>query len=57
MNPTLLKRYAAFLLATLLLAGCATPERQAADKPALIVFFAVDGLPQSQVVNLSAMLR
>jgi len=51
MNPALLKRYAAFLLAAFLLAGCATTERQAAQKPALVVFLAVDGLPQSQVVD------
>jgi len=51
MNPTLFNRYAALLLAAFLLAGCATTERQAAQKPALIVFLAVDGLPQSQVVD------
>jgi len=51
MNPTLFKRYAALLLAAVLLAGCATTERQAAQRPALVVFLAVDGLPQSQVVD------
>ena len=51
MNPTLFNRYAALLLAAFLLAGCATTERHAAQKPALIVFLAVDGLPQSQVVD------
>jgi len=50
-NSILLKRCAVFLLAAFLLAGCATPGRQAAHKPALVVFFAVDGLPQSQVVD------
>jgi predicted AlkP superfamily pyrophosphatase or phosphodiesterase len=51
MNLILLKRYTALLLAAFLLAGCATIERQAAQKPALVVFLAVDGLPQSQVVD------
>ena len=51
MNPTLHKRYAAFLLAALLLAGCATQQAPTQDKPRLIVFMAVDGLPQSQVVG------
>lgn len=51
MNPTPLKRYAAFLLAAFLLAGCAATGRQATQRPALVVFLAVDGLPQSQVVG------
>jgi hypothetical protein len=51
MNPPLLKRYAAFLLAAFLLAGCATLDTPTSDKPRLIVFMAVDGLPQSQVVG------
>jgi predicted AlkP superfamily pyrophosphatase or phosphodiesterase len=51
MNPTLLKRYAAFLLAAFLLAGCATQQAPTQEKPRLIVFMAVDGLPQSQVVG------
>ena len=51
MNPPLFKRVPAFLLAAFLLAGCATTDRQAAQKPALIVFLAVDGLPQSQVMG------
>jgi len=41
----------AFLLAAFLLASCTTAERQAAPKPALIVFLVVDGLPQRQVVD------
>ena len=51
MNPTVLKRYAACLLAAALLAGCATQQAPTQDKPRLIVFMAVDGLPQSQVVG------
>jgi len=51
MNPTLFKRCAVLLFAAFLLAGCATSERRAAQKPALVVFLAVDGLPQSQVVD------
>ena len=51
MNPTLFKRYAAFLLAAFLLAGCATIDTPTSEKPRLIVFMAVDGLPQSQVVG------
>ena len=51
MNPILPKRYAAFLLAAFLLAGCATIDTPTSEKPRLIVFMAVDGLPQSQVVG------
>lgn len=38
-------------LAALLLAGCATAQAPTPEKPRLIVFLAVDGLPQSQVVG------
>jgi predicted AlkP superfamily pyrophosphatase or phosphodiesterase len=51
MNLTLFKRYAAFLLAAFLLAGCATTDIGSPGKPRLVVFLAVDGLPQSQVVD------
>jgi predicted AlkP superfamily pyrophosphatase or phosphodiesterase len=51
MNRTLFERFASLFIAAVLLAGCATPERQATPKPRLIVFLAVDGLPQSQVVD------
>lgn len=51
MNLTHPKRLASFLLAALLLAACATPQAPVAQKPRLVVFMAVDGLPQSQVVG------
>lgn len=51
MNLAHLKRFASLSIAALLLAACATPQAPTADKPRLIVFMAVDGLPQSQVVG------
>ena len=51
MNPTLFKRYAALLIAAVLLAGCATTEHAASARPRLVVFLVVDGLPQSQVMD------
>lgn len=51
MNPAHLKRFAFLGLAALLLAACATPQAPVAQKPRLIVFMAVDGLPQHQVVG------
>jgi predicted AlkP superfamily pyrophosphatase or phosphodiesterase len=51
MNPTFFMRYKFLLVASLLLAGCATQQAPTQDKPRLIVFMAVDGLPQSQVVG------
>ena len=39
------------LAAVLVLAGCATPATAPAPKPRLIVFMAIDGLPQRQVVD------
>src|SRR5215510_15856563 len=39
------------LLAVLVFSGCATPQPAPAEKPRLIVFFVVDGLPQRQVVD------
>lgn len=39
------------LLAAVLLGGCATADRAATDKPKLVVFFVVDGLPQRQVIE------
>jgi len=51
MNLISFKRFASLLLAALLLAACATPQPPAQDKPRLIVFMAVDGLPQHQVVG------
>src|SRR5512134_3522348 len=41
----------AALLASFLLASCATPPVAEAPPPRLIVFFVVDGLPQRQVVD------
>jgi predicted AlkP superfamily pyrophosphatase or phosphodiesterase len=51
MNAFLPKRCATLLLSALLLAACATPQAPTQEKPRLIVFMAVDGLPQSQVVG------
>jgi predicted AlkP superfamily pyrophosphatase or phosphodiesterase len=51
MNPTRLTRLAPLFLAALLLGACATPQAPTGDKPRLIVFMAVDGLPQHQVVG------
>jgi predicted AlkP superfamily pyrophosphatase or phosphodiesterase len=51
MNPSLLKRLALRVLAALLLAGCATQQAPMPERPRLVVFMAVDGLPQSQVVG------
>src|SRR5687768_2623625 len=39
------------LLAALVIAGCATPATAPAPKPRLVVFLAIDGLPQWQVVD------
>jgi predicted AlkP superfamily pyrophosphatase or phosphodiesterase len=41
----------AALAAALFLSACAAPPTPAADRPALIVFLVVDGLPQRQVVD------
>jgi predicted AlkP superfamily pyrophosphatase or phosphodiesterase len=44
--------FAALAAVQLLLAGCATPSVPASvDKPRLVVFLVVDGLPQRQVVD------
>jgi Type I phosphodiesterase / nucleotide pyrophosphatase len=43
--------YLGLLLAALVLAGCATPATAPAPKPRLVVFLAIDGLPQRQVVD------
>jgi predicted AlkP superfamily pyrophosphatase or phosphodiesterase len=51
MNLSLLKRFAFLSLAALLLAACAATPSTTRDKPRLIVFMAVDGLPQHQVVG------
>jgi predicted AlkP superfamily pyrophosphatase or phosphodiesterase len=51
MNLTHLKRVAFLCCAALLLAACATPQAPVGQKPRLIVFLAVDGLPQHQVVG------
>jgi predicted AlkP superfamily pyrophosphatase or phosphodiesterase len=51
MNFASLKRFACLSLAALLLAACATPQAPTQEKPRLIVFMAVDGLPQRQVVD------
>ncbi len=42
---------AAFLVAAALLAGCVGTDRVTAEKPRLLVFFVVDGLPQWQVTH------
>jgi predicted AlkP superfamily pyrophosphatase or phosphodiesterase len=48
---------AAPAIAALLLAACSTPTAPtAADRPRLIVFLVVDGLPQRQVVDYQAQL-
>src|SRR5262245_6921071 len=47
-----LSRFAgALLAAALFLSACAAPSTPAADRPALVVFLVVDGLPQRQVVD------
>ena len=50
-----LQRYAhlvgSFIVVAVLLMGCATSERPSADRPRLVVFLVVDGLPQRQVVD------
>jgi predicted AlkP superfamily pyrophosphatase or phosphodiesterase len=51
MNLTPVRRLASLLLAALLLAACATPQAPLQDKPRLVVFMAVDGLPQRQVLD------
>ena len=51
MNPILLKRYASAFAAAVLLAGCATTDSPTSEKPRLVVFMAVDGLPQYQVTG------
>src|SRR6185503_18105874 len=39
------------LVAVLLIAGCVSLSTSAAPKPRLVVFIAIDGLPQRQVVD------
>jgi predicted AlkP superfamily pyrophosphatase or phosphodiesterase len=51
MNPNPLRSIAPFLIAAALLGGCATTDTPTAERPRLIVFLAVDGLPQRQVVD------
>ena len=55
MTPFSLRRdarnLASILLAAILLAACATTDRAPAERPRLVVFFVVDGLPQWQVVD------
>lgn len=51
MNLPHVTRLAFLSLAALLLAACATPQSTTEEKPRLIVFMAVDGLPQRQVVD------
>jgi predicted AlkP superfamily pyrophosphatase or phosphodiesterase len=50
MNLSFLKRFAFLSLAALLLAACAATPSATREKPRLIVFMAVDGLPQWQVM-------
>ena len=49
--PQRARAYLTLLLATLALAGCVTPATSPAPKPRLVVFIAIDGLPQRQVVD------
>ena len=49
MTLHLLQRFALLLVAAALLNGCATSEPVVAQKPRLVVFLVVDGLPQYQV--------
>ena len=52
MIPTLRVTFAALAAAlSVVLSGCATAPAPSAEKPRLIVFFVVDGLPQRQVVD------
>jgi predicted AlkP superfamily pyrophosphatase or phosphodiesterase len=51
MTLHLLRRSALLLVAAALLNGCATSEPVAAQKPRLVVFLVVDGLPQYQVTG------
>jgi predicted AlkP superfamily pyrophosphatase or phosphodiesterase len=51
MNLAPIKRLASPFLTALLLAACATTQAPVQEKPRLIVFMAVDGLPQRQVVD------
>ena len=47
----MIRLLASLLAAAALLAGCATTDPTPAPKPKLVVFFAIDGLPQWQVVD------
>jgi predicted AlkP superfamily pyrophosphatase or phosphodiesterase len=51
MNPTPFQRFSLLLIAGLVVAGCASTNVPTAGKPKLIVFMAVDGLPQYQVTD------
>lgn len=51
MKQTLLARYAVPVLAAILLAACVAPQSPPPEKPRLVVFLVVDGLPQRQVVG------
>lgn len=50
MMPSILRSFA-FLAAAALLAGCVTSDVPVAQKPRLVVFLVVDGLPQYQVTE------
>lgn len=47
----ILRRFALVFVAAALLNGCATPEPVVTQKPRLVVFLIVDGLPQYQVTG------
>ena len=51
MNLSSLKRFAYLFVAVLLLGACAALQAPVQDRPRLIVFIAVDGLPQRQVLE------
>ena len=51
MMPMILRRFAFLLVVAATMGGCATDPGPVAQKPRLIVFFVVDGLPQYQVTG------
>src|SRR6478735_7468476 len=50
-NPETMRKILATLAALLLLAGCATAPAPTPAKPKLIVFMAIDGFPERQLVD------
>lgn len=51
-----LRGVCALFVAALFIAGCASPQRDTAERPRLVVFLVADGLPQRQLMQLADQL-